>query len=418
MNGFQQIRRQLSTHNQQHLLQKFDELTAEAQEQLVDTIQRIDLDLMEILYHKATRHESSKEVDISPVNYISKENLHPDERRYYEKIGEEIIRSGKVAVVTMAGGQGTRLGFIGPKGAFIFDPETGKSIFEALTDTMREACEKYGTNITWYIMTSKQNHDETKKFFDEHNNFGYPGDIIYFNQGELPMLDVNGKILLDENYQVKMAANGHGGTLISMEREGIIEHMKSNGIKWVSINGVDNVLVKPIDPLFIGIAASCNMMGAIKSIEKAYPEEKVGIICRKNGKIGVVEYTEISKEMAGRKNEKGELVFGDANALFNLFSIEGLELVSKVSLPYHVAFKKADYIDQYGNFVKGEKPNSYKFEQFIFDAYELFDEVCVLRVKREDEFAPIKNAEGQDSPETALKLYRAYKEKKARKELS
>ena len=411
MDGFQRIRRRLSKYNQEHLLQKFDELDAEAQERLIDTIESIDLDMMQILYHKATSKESSKKMDIRPIRHVSKDNLNPEERKSYEKKGEEIIRSGQLAVVTMAGGQGTRLGFMGPKGAFIFDPENGTSIFEALTDTMKEACERYNTQITWYIMTSKENEEETKRFFESHGNFGYPGEIFYFNQGELPMLDINGKILLDQDYQVKMAANGHGGTLLSMEKEGIVSHMKSNGIKWVSINGVDNVLVKPVDPLFIGIAAMCNMMGAIKSIAKAYPEEKVGVVCYKNGKVGVVEYTEISKEMASERNENGELIYGDAYALFNLYSIEGLELVSKVSLPYHVAFKKADYIDQYGNYIKGEEPNSYKFEQFIFDAYELFGDVCVLRVNREDEFAPIKNAKGVDSPETALKLYKAYKEK-------
>ncbi len=409
MDGLNAIRRKVIKYDQEHLLKKYDELDQDARERLIDTIRSIDFGLMEILYQKATDSKRQEKVNISPIEHVCKDNLCKEEKEAYEQVGEKEIRAGKLAVVTMAGGQGTRLGFNGPKGAFIFDPVTGKSIFEALTDTMKEACKRYNTKITWYIMTSKENNCETKQFFEDHEYFGYPGSIIFFNQGELPMLDQNGKILLDENYQIKMAANGHGGTLSSMEKEGVLAHMKANGIKWISINGVDNVLVKPVDPLFIGIAASCHMMGAIKSIAKAYPEERVGVICRKNGKVGVVEYSEISKEMAYAEDEEGNLIYGDAYALFNLYSIEGLELVSKVSLPYHVAFKKADYIDCHGNYVKGTEPNSFKFEQFIFDAFELFEDVCVLRVNREQEFAPIKNAAGVDSPETALQLYRAYK---------
>ena len=174
---------------------------------------------------------------------------------------------------------------------------------------------------------------------------------------------------------------------------------------------MDNVLVQPVDPLFIGLAVTSKSKGAIKSIAKASPEERVGVICRKNGRVGVVEYTEISNQMANLRDRDGNLVYGDAYALFNLYSIEGLDMVSNVPLPYHVAVKKADYIDANGGFVKASQPNAYKFEQFIFDSYELFSKVCVLRVRREDEFAPIKNATGQDSPETALELYRKYMSK-------
>ena len=226
------------------------------------------------------------------------------------------------------------------------------------------------------------------------------------------MLSLDGKVLLDKDYHIKFAANGHGGTLFSMEKSGVIAEMKADGIKWISINGVDNVLVRPVDPLFVGMAVVHKVNGAIKSIAKANPRENVGVICRKNGRVGVVEYTEISNQMANLRDQEGNLIYGDAYALFNLYSIEGLELISKVSLPYHIAVKKADYIDSNGNFVKAEEPNAYKFEQFIFDSYELFDGVCVLRVRREDEFAPIKNATGNDSPKTALELYRAQKSKK------
>ncbi len=193
-----------------------------------------------------------------------------------------------------------------------------------------------------------------------------------------------------------------------MEKSNVISKMKANGIEWVFVNGVDNVLVKPVDPLLIGMSISHKVLGAVKSIEKTDPKEKVGVFCRKNKKVGVVEYTEISEEMANLRDDYGSLVFGDANAIFHLYNIKGLEKVSEVKLPYHIAVKKANYLDSNGNLIKAEKPNAYKFEMFIFDSYEMFEDVVVLRVKREEEFAPIKNAEGVDSPETARKLYKDY----------
>ena len=300
-------------------------------------------------------------------------------------------------------------GHNGPKGTFIFDPENNKSIFEALCDTLIRAWKAYGTVVPWYIMTSRENNDATVSFFEAHNYFGYPKEKVkFFRQGELPMLDMNGHILLDQKGFVKEAANGHGGTLQSLEKAHIIDEMKEKGVEWVFINGVDNVLVKPVDPLLMGMSISHKVLGAVKSIEKTDPKEKVGVFCRKNKKVGVVEYTEISEEMANRRDDYGSLVFGDANAIFHLYNIKGLEKVAEVKLPYHIAVKKADYIDSEGKLVKAEKPNAYKFETFIFDSYEMFEDVVVLRVKREEEFAPIKNAEGVDSPETALKLYRDY----------
>lgn len=412
MDRLEKVRKQLKKFGQEHLLMKYDELDQEAQERLLDTIESIDFELMERLYRKATEPVIEESLKVEPMGYINKERMCPAERMMYEEYGEATIRRGKLAVVTMAGGQGTRLGFNGPKGAFVFDKDSNKSIFEALADTMKEACKKYEVKIPWYIMTSRENHEATKRFFFQHHFFCYPGKIMFFNQGELPMLSLGGKILLDKDYQVKFAANGHGGTLFSMDKCGVLADMKASGIKWVSINGVDNVLVKPVDPLFIGLAVTRKAKGAIKSIAKAYPEERVGVICRKNGRVGVVEYTEISNQMANLRDQEGNLIYGDAYALFNLYSMDGLDLISKEPLPYHIAVKKADYIDEEGHFIKADSPNAYKFEQFIFDSYEKFNAVCVLRVRREDEFAPIKNASGQDSPETALQLYREYINKK------
>ncbi|MBR3697885.1 MAG: UTP--glucose-1-phosphate uridylyltransferase [Clostridia bacterium] len=403
------IKKKLKKYGQEHLFQKFDEMNDDQKAELLNQIETIDFDLMKDLYEKAKNPVDFENITIEPIEHVDKSKLTVAEREMYEKKGIEAIKYNKLAVVTMAGGQGTRLGHKGPKGTYIFDPEKKKSIFEALCDTLKEAVKKYDTVITWYIMTSKENNEATINFFEKNNYFGYPKESVkFFIQGELPMISLNGKILMEENGYVKFAANGHGGTLSSMEKSGVIDEMKKNGIEWVFINGVDNVLVKPVDPLLIGMSIHNKVLGAVKSIEKTDPKEKVGVFCRKNKKVGVVEYTEISDEMAHLRDDYGSLVYGDANAIFHLYNIKGLEKVSSISLPYHTAIKKASYLDENGKKVIGNKPNAYKFEMFIFDSYEIFDDVVVLRVKREEEFAPIKNAEGQDSPETARKLYRDY----------
>ena len=408
----EKVKEKLKKFGQEHLLQKYEEMDAEKKEELLNQIENIDFNLMKSLYEKTQKKVDLKEVTIEPIEHVDKSKLTSTEREMYEKKGVEAIKYNKLAVVTMAGGQGTRLGHKGPKGTFIFDPETKKSIFEALCDTLKEAVKKYDTIIPWYLMTSRENNDATIKFFEKNNYFGYPKEAVkFFKQGELPMLALNGKILMQEGGLVKQAANGHGGTLASMEKCGVIDEMKNNGIEWVFINGVDNVLVKPVDPLLMGMSIHNKVLGAVKSIEKTDPKEKVGVFCRKNKKVGVVEYTEISDEMAHLRDDYGSLVYGDANAIFHLYNIKGLEKVSELSLPYHIAVKKATYLDENGKVIVGKEPNAYKFEMFIFDSYEMFDDVVVLSVKREEEFAPIKNAEGQDSPETARKLYKDYMNK-------
>ncbi len=406
------IKKVLKEHNQEHLLLKYNELDDEHKEELLNQIESIDFDLMEKLYEKAKTPVNHDADVIEPIDYVDKSKLTSSEKANYEKRGIEAIKYNKLAVVTMAGGQGTRLGHTGPKGTFDFGLKEHKSIFEALAEIFKDAWRRYDTVIPWYIMTSKQNNDQTIQFFEENNYFWYPKDAIhFFIQGELPMVGTDGKILLDENGEVKMAANGHGGTLKSMEDSGVLAEMQVDGIEWIFISGVDNVLVKPIDPLLIGMAIQNKVLSAVKTIEKIDPKEKVGVFCKKNKKISVVEYTEISDQMANMRDDYGSLVYGDGNAIFHLFNIKALERLSKLKLPYHTAFKKANYLDEKGNLVEAEEPNAYKFEMFIFDSYEAFDDCVILRVKREEEFAPIKNASGVDSPATARKLYLDYKNK-------
>jgi UDP-N-acetylglucosamine pyrophosphorylase len=402
-----QVKQILEKNGQEQLLDEYNRLTDENEkQQFLDNVLTIDFNQVKTLYENCKEKPEFVESDIKPIDFVDKTKLTSADYEKYENIGLKEIKNGKLAVVTMAGGQGTRLGHTGPKGTFDLGLDTHKSIFEILCDTINDARSKYGVDIPWYIMTSDENNEETERFFESHNYFGYPKNCItFFKQGKLPMISTEGKILIDENHKIKQAADGHGGIFHSMLKDGVIFDMKARGIEWIFIGGVDNVLVKPVDPVLIGLSISKNVLAAGKSIVKANPNEKVGVFCKRNGKPSVIEYSEISEEMAEEVSEDGELKYGESHILCNLFNIKAIEKISEMKLPYHIAHKKAKYIDEKGNLVVPETPNAYKFEAFLFDAFESLDDIAILRVKREEEFAPVKNAEGVDSPETARKLY-------------
>lgn len=403
--NFEQTKKILKYQKQEQIL----EYPIRNKEEFANEVLKINFEQLNKLYDKAIKNEKVENSKIEPIPYIEKDKLSEEEKEHYKKIGENIIRNNEYAVVTMAGGQGSRLGHDGPKGTFDFGLENHKSIFEVLCDRLKEAYKKYNVYIPWYIMTSRQNNEETINFFEKNNYFGYSKENVYFfKQGELPVLNDQGKLMLNKEGNINTAADGHGGIFISMEKEKITENMKQRGIKWVFIGPVDNVLIKMIDPIFIGICQDKNVLAGGKSIIKAYPEERVGVFCKKDGKPDVIEYTEISKEMAEMKNDKGELVYAESHINCNMFNIDIIEKISKNKLPYHCAHKKIEYLNKEGQVVKPEEPNAYKFEAFIFDAFKMLDEMTIFRVKREEEFAPIKNAEGKDSPETALELYKNF----------
>lgn len=404
---FEQVEKILRKTGQEHLLKQYERLTDDKKKQeFLNSILTIDFDAINEIYLNSKKNITNKDFIIEPIKFIDKERIDEKEYIEYEKLGREIIKNGKLAVVTMAGGQGTRLGHTGPKGTFDLGLGNHKSIFEILCDTLKAENERYGVSVPWYIMTSDENNAETVEFFEKNNYFGYnKGDIFFFTQSKLPMVDTEGKCLIDEKGNIKEAADGHGGIFKSILNGGALYDMQSRGIEWVFIGGVDNVLVKPVDPVLIGLSIKDNVEAAGKSIIKANPHEKVGIFCKKDGRPSVIEYSEISDELAEERLENGELKYAESHILCNLFSLNAINKIASIDLPYHVAFKKAKYIDNDGNLIISDKPNAYKFESFIFDAFEKLDDLVVLRVKRENEFAPVKNAEGEDSPETARKLY-------------
>ena len=399
----------LKKYGQEQLLSNYEKLSEESKSKLLDEILTVDFNQISELYNSRGAKQVYSDSEIEPIAYVEKEKMSKEEKEKYDQIGIEKIKEGKLAVVTMAGGQGTRLGHNGPKGTFDIGLESHKSIFEILCDTLKAANQKYEVTIPWYIMTSKENNSATVNFFEEHKYFGYPkGYIQFFKQGELPMVGEDGKVLLDEEGMIKFASDGHGGVFSSMLRDGVIYDMKARKIKWVFIGAVDNVLVKMVDPTLIGLAEDRGVLVAGKSVVKAGPHEKVGVFCKKGGKPGVIEYSEISKEMVEERDANGELKYGESQLNCNLFALEALEKVSEEKLPYHSAHKKATYMDVNGEIIKGKEPNAYKFETFFFDAFGSLDDMAIMRVKREEEFAPVKNADGDDSPETARKLYQEF----------
>lgn len=303
--------------------------------------------------------------------------------------------------------KGLDFGHNGPKGTFKLDVYgKGKYLFEILAENLKEANKKYEVIIPWYIMTSKENHDETVAFLEKNNYFGYDKkSVIIFTQSELPLIDIDGKLLISKENKIKEASDGNGGTYSSLRRSGCLADMKEKGIKWVFIGGVDNALLKMVDVTLLGMTIKKGVQIASKSVVKANPHEKVGVFCKMNGHPKVIEYAELPEKMAEEIDENGELKYGESNIMCHLFTIEALEKVSKETLMYHSAFKKNSYMDENGKEIIPEKPNCYKFESFIFDAFEFFDDIAILRGKREDDFAPVKNKEGVDSPKTAKELY-------------
>ncbi len=406
----------LKQYGQEHIVRLLEKLDEEKKQALVEQINHIDFHQMMELYENTKKEIEIKENKIEAIPYLDKAKLTDEQTSEFNKLGEEILKKGQYAVVTMAGGQGTRLGHTGPKGTFKLDVYgKGKYLFEILIENLKEANNKYGVTIPWYIMTSKENNAQTTEFLEKNNYFGYNKNYVtIFTQSELPLVDTEGKFLISKELKIKEASDGNGGTYSSLRASGALADMKERGIKWVFIGSVDNALLKMADETLLGMAIYKNVQIASKSVVKANPHERVGVFCKMNGHPKVIEYTELPEKMAEEIDDNGELKYGESHIMCNLYSIEAIEKISQEPLMYHSAFKKNSYIDENGKEIIPEGPNSYKFESFIFDAFEFFDDIAILRGKREDDFAPVKNREGVDSPKTAKELYEKYWERQKR----
>lgn len=403
----------LKEYNQQHIIKLLEKLEGKEKEELVEQISKVDFHQIMELYENTKKDIEIKENKIEEIHYLDKAKLNKAEMDIFNELGEKVIVSGHYAVITMAGGQGTRLGHTGPKGTFKLDVYgKGKYLFEILAENLKEANKKYNTIIPWYIMTSRENNDETQEFLEKNNYFGYDkNSVMLFEQGELPLVNLEGKMLIGKDMKIKEASDGNGGVFTSLRKTGMLADMKERGVKWIFIGGVDNAILKMADTTLLGMAIDKNVQIASKSVVKANPHEKVGVFCKMNGHPKVIEYSELPKSMAEEVDYNGELKYGESHIMCNLFTIEAIEKISKEPLIYHSAVKKNSYIDESGIEIIPDMPNSYKFEAFIFDSFELFDDIAILRGKREDDFAPVKNKDGVDSPKTAKELYEKYWER-------
>jgi UDP-N-acetylglucosamine/UDP-N-acetylgalactosamine diphosphorylase len=319
--------------------------------------------------------------------------------------GEAALRAGRVAAFTVAGGQGTRLGYDGPKGTFAVTPVRGLSLFQVFAEKIRAAGLRYGRPLHWFIMTSHANHAATEAFFAAHGYFGLErGRVHFFRQGRMPAVDFNGRILLETRSSIALSPDGHGGSLRALERSGALDLMAREGIDTLSYFQVDNPLVRCIDPAFIGWHLLGRSEMSSKMVPKAYPEEKVGLFCRQRGKTVVVEYSDLPMARQRETEADGTLRFLAGSIAIHLLDREFVRRMATggdgVALPFHRADKKIPTVDATGAPVKPEKPNGVKFELFVFDALPFAANPVVIETLRADDFSPVKNADGVDSPQT------------------
>ncbi|MDD2181566.1 MAG: UTP--glucose-1-phosphate uridylyltransferase [Bacilli bacterium] len=394
------IKIKLHEHGQEHLLNFYEELSENEKKHLINQIESIDFDLIKNLMGLIGKKKDAYEFS-SMSSYLSVDEDY--------KLGLNSILKGEYALVTMAGGQGTRLGFDGPKGTYILKNGINKSLFEIQCDKLKNLYKMSNVYIPWYIMTSLVNNDETVDFFEKNNYFDYPKDKIqFFTQDELPMIDLRGKIVMDSKSNIKMGANGSGGVFSGLTKSGILNEMKKNKIKWVFIGGIDNILLPVDNPDLIGFAIKNNYLVTSKIVPKVNPDEKVGVFGYRNNRPSVIEYIEMDDEKNNLRDESGQLLYRDIHTISNVFNISVLENIADKELEYVPAFKKTEYINEEGNLIIPDSENAYKFETFIFEAFSYVNEVGLIQGKREEIFAPIKNAKGVDSPETASKLYKDF----------
>jgi UDP-N-acetylglucosamine/UDP-N-acetylgalactosamine diphosphorylase len=319
--------------------------------------------------------------------------------------GEAALRAGRVAAFTVAGGQGTRLGYDGPKGTFPVTPVLRKTLFQVFAEKILAAGRRHGKPLHWFIMTSHANHAATEAFFAEHKFFGLDrARVHFFRQGRMPAVDFEGKILLEAPHAIALSPDGHGGSLRALQRSGALDLMRSEGVDLLSYFQVDNPLVRCIDPAFIGWHLARGSELSSKMVPKAYPEEKVGLFCAQHGKLVVVEYSDLPMAVQRETDASGALRYLAGNVAIHLLDREFVRRMASggdgVALPFHRADKKIPCIDASGAPVKPEKANGVKFEMFVFDALPFARNALVIESRRADEFSPVKNAEGVDSPQT------------------
>lgn len=402
MISIEQARQILEKYQQQHILDYYDELNEHEKKSLLSQIERIDFSLLNAL--DTDNNSNSEKGKLKPLGAVEADEIAGCADEYF-KTGIDAIRNGKVAAVLLAGGQGTRLGFDKPKGMFNIGINRELYIFECLINNLLDVVKKAEAWIPLYIMTSEKNNKDTIAFFEEKNYFGYNSKYIcFFVQDMAPSVDFNGKIYMESKSEISISPNGNGGWFSSMVRAGLLNDIKERGIEWINVFAVDNVLQKIADPMFVGAVIQSGLQSGGKVVSKANADERVGVLCLEDDKPSIVEYYEMTDEMRTLLTEDGELAYRFGVILNYLFNVDKLEEICGNKMPVHVVKKKIPYMDENGSTVIPAKPNGYKFETLVLDMVHMQDSCLAYEVLRNKEFAPVKNAEGEDSVATARAL--------------
>ncbi|MDZ7374150.1 MAG: UDPGP type 1 family protein [candidate division KSB1 bacterium] len=403
-----ELRRAYERAGQSHVFRFWDELTAAQRKELVQQLSRIDLGLVSQLQDLLRRHlqGESRAGELEPVDIIALPTSDEDwkKREQARATGEEALRQGKVAAVLVAGGQATRLGYGQPKGTFPIGPVTERSLFQYHAEKIRAISRKYGRPVPWAIMTSPATDLPTRTFFAEKQYFGLPSDqVLFFIQDTIPALDPDGKLLLEEKWRVFESPNGHGGVLFALVRSGVLDQLEARGVEVLYHFQVDNPLIRLCDPVFLGFHLLENAEMSLKVIRKRDPYEKLGVVGRRDGRFAVIEYSDLTREEMEARTPDGELRYWAGSIAEHCYNVSFVRrVVSQAGkFPLHIAHKKVPHLDREGRRVAPREPNAYKFEMFVFDALPFAERAVFLEASRSEEYSPVKNAEGLDSPETA-----------------
>ncbi|QDU72679.1 UTP--glucose-1-phosphate uridylyltransferase [Mucisphaera calidilacus] len=413
----------LKSIGQEHVLASFDQLDAGQQAALLAEIASVDWQEVHRLIgtHVLDKPTFELPTDIEPAPWFPNVPTAGEQESYYHtatEVGRAMIAAGKVAAFTVAGGQGTRLGWDGPKGTFPATPIRHLPLFGCFAEYIR-ACEaRFGVTIRWYIMTSPANDTDTREFLTRHQFFGLdPAQVMIFPQGMMPAVDPStGKVLMASKGSIALSPNGHGGSLKALETSGALKDMEKHGIEHISYTQVDNPIVRVLDPVFLGLHAISGSQMSSKMLPKAYPTEKLGNFCFVDGRMTIIEYSDLPDELAYETLENGELRFRAGSIAIHAIRRDFVENLNRTAggfaLPYHRANKKVPFYDpKTDTQVKPDEPNAVKLETFVFDALPLCSTSIVYETERVDEFAPIKNADtpagdepANDSPETSRNI--------------